>query len=90
MLGQLKEALTRHALAEENVVYPTLRLASSSDAAAAELYREHADAKTQLFVLEQMPEGGDAWLSRMRELQQEVLKHVQTRSGTSSLGCGRL
>jgi hypothetical protein len=48
----LKRTLGKHALAEEDVVYPLL-LQDHSAAKSKELYDEHADIKTHLFEIEQ-------------------------------------
>ena len=54
LLAKLKYALGKHALQEENVIYPALREANSAHDADA-LNSEHGYIKTYLYELETMP-----------------------------------
>lgn len=76
MFKMLKHALQKHAVEEENVIYPALRM-SAMDGAAKELFHDHADIKTALLVLERMPADAPQWLETVRELQSKVMEHVR-------------
>lgn len=52
LLRQLADALTRHAVAEENVIYPAVRQMSLTGIDAMSAVKDHADIKTYLYVLE--------------------------------------
>ena len=68
LLTKLKNALGKHALEEENVIYPALRRANFVHDADA-LNGEHGQVKTFLYELENMPKTGPAWLARVREFR---------------------
>lgn len=75
LLG-IKEGLTKHALQEEDVVYPALREAGI-EAETKELYSEHADIKTYLHELEQKPKDDPQWLERVRAFHTLIRHHVR-------------
>jgi hemerythrin superfamily protein len=72
----IKHALQKHAMEEENVIYPALRM-SAMDGPARELFHDHADIKTGLLVLERMQADDPRWLEAARELQARVMEHVR-------------
>lgn len=76
LLQRIKAALTRHAVEEENVLYPLLRLEEHGEEARA-LAEEHAGAKTLLYELEQIPPGDRRWIERLRALRRELESHMQ-------------
>ncbi len=76
LFAKLKNALGKHALEEENVIYPALREANSTHDADA-LNGEHGYVKTFLFELENMPKSSPAWLSRLREFRQMLESHIR-------------
>lgn len=75
LLG-IKQGLTKHALQEEDVVYPSLREAGI-EADTKELYAEHADIKTYLHELEQKPKDDPNWLERVRSFHTLIQHHVR-------------
>jgi len=76
LLLALEQALGKHALQEEDVVYPHLRMVGI-EAESKALSSEHADIKTYLHELEQTPKDDPKWLARVREFQTLVRHHVQ-------------
>ena len=75
LLAQLKHALAKHAIEEENVVYPALRDAGER-AAAEELIREHGDVKHFLYDLENMPRNSPDFLETIGEFRREIEAHM--------------
>ena len=75
LLAQLKHALAKHAIEEENVVYPALRDAGQREG-AEELVREHGDIKHYLYDLENMPRNAPAFLETIKALRREVEEHA--------------
>jgi hemerythrin superfamily protein len=76
LLGKLKAALGKHALEEENVIYPALREANSVHDADA-LTGEHGYVKTFLYELENMPAEGPAWLAKARTFRSMLEEHIR-------------
>ena len=76
MLTKIKNALGKHALEEENVIYPALREANSVHDADA-LNAEHGYVKTYLYELENMPKEGSAWLAKAREFRAMLETHMR-------------
>jgi hemerythrin superfamily protein len=76
LLAKLKYALTKHALEEENVLYPALRQANhASD--ADHLGEEHGYVKTYLYELETMPKDSPEWLARVRDFRTMIESHMR-------------
>lgn len=76
LLMKLKYALTKHAIEEENVVYPALRQANSTHDADA-LTAEHGYVKTYLYELENMPKNNPEWLARVRDFRAMIEEHIR-------------
>jgi hemerythrin superfamily protein len=76
LLAKLKYQLTKHALEEENVVYPALRQANIAHDADA-LESEHGYVKTYLYELETMPNDSPEWLARVRDFRAMIEKHMR-------------
>lgn len=76
LLLKLKQALTKHALEEENVVYPSLRRAGEGNA-ADELYREHAQVKQYLFELGSLRKDSPDWLPKVKRFREEISAHME-------------
>ena len=72
----LKRKLAKHALAEEDVVYPLLHNEGRDTAASKELYDEHADMKILLFELEELLKSGGDWSREVRSLRDLIQDHV--------------
>ena len=76
LLAKLKYMLTKHALEEENVIYPALRQANSAHDADA-LESEHGYVKTYLYELETMPNDSPEWLARVRDFRAMIEEHMR-------------
>lgn len=76
LLTQMKHALAKHALEEENTVYPALREAGEV-AGADELNAEHGYVKQYLYELENMPNTGDAFLQKVRKFRADIEDHMR-------------
>jgi hemerythrin superfamily protein len=76
LLHKLKYALTKHALEEENVVYPALRQANETEE-ADELNSDHGYVKTYLYELENMPNDDPQWIARVRDFRAMIEEHMR-------------
>ena len=76
ILTKIKNALGKHALEEENVVYPALREANEAHDADA-LNGEHGYVKTFLYELENMPKSSPEWIERVRAFRQLLQEHIR-------------
>jgi iron-sulfur cluster repair protein YtfE (RIC family) len=73
----LKRTLGKHALAEEDVVYPVLHAQAGAEEAAKRLYAEHGDIKIHLYAIEQALKDGGGWAPHVQALQTLVARHIQ-------------
>jgi hemerythrin superfamily protein len=76
LLAKLKYALSKHAIEEENVIYPALRQANETHNADA-LTAEHGYVKTYLYELESMPNDSPEWLARVRDFRSMIEEHMR-------------
>jgi hemerythrin superfamily protein len=76
LLAKLKYALTKHALEEENVVYPALRQANETEE-ADDLNSDHGYVKTYLYELENMPNDDPQWIARVRDFRAMIEEHMR-------------
>ena len=76
MLAQLKHALAKHALQEENVIYPALRDAGQTEAADG-LNQDHGYVKQYLYELENCPKSSEQFLGILRKFRTDLEKHVR-------------
>jgi hemerythrin superfamily protein len=76
LLAKLKAALDKHAVEEENVIYPALRQANLAHDADA-LNSEHGYVKTYLYELESMPKDSPDWLARVRDFRAMLQEHMR-------------
>jgi hemerythrin-like domain-containing protein len=74
-LTQLKHALMKHAIEEENVIYPALRESGQREA-ADELTREHGYVKQRLYELENTPSASPDWIAKVRRFRAEIEAHM--------------
>jgi hemerythrin superfamily protein len=81
-LMQIKRALTAHALAEEDVVYPMLREEVGALEASDRLFREHAEIKIHLYKLEHLRVDDSGWDQEMRALRDLVARHAADEENT--------
>ncbi|MFS0738087.1 hemerythrin domain-containing protein [Sphingomonas sp. 1P06PA] len=76
LLVQLKHALGKHAVEEENIVYCALR--DQNDAAHADsLNHDHGYVKQYLYDLEKMPHHEPAWMAKLVEFRGALEKHMR-------------
>jgi len=73
----LKRTLAKHALAEEDVVYPVLYERAHAVEEAKKLYSEHADMKIHLYGLEEALKQGLNWDTRVQALRSLIRRHVE-------------
>lgn len=75
LLHKVKTALTRHAIEEENVVYPALR-AAGQIAAVESLTQEHGDVKFRLYQLTDLLEDGPAFDAVLADFMADLFAHM--------------
>jgi hemerythrin-like domain-containing protein len=73
----LKRKLSKHAMAEEDVVYPIVHQKAGEPERSKHLYDEHADMKILLYELEQRVMKGQNWSDAVARLQDVVERHIQ-------------
>jgi iron-sulfur cluster repair protein YtfE (RIC family) len=73
----LKRTLGKHAMAEEDVVYPLLHDTANAAEESKHLYDEHADMKIHLYELEDLLKQNADWTPVVRSLRQIIEGHVQ-------------
>ncbi|RYY23059.1 MAG: hemerythrin domain-containing protein [Sphingomonadales bacterium] len=76
LLSHLKHALMKHAIEEENVIYPALREAGQREAADA-LNQEHGYVKQYLYELENIPKASPDWIVKLREFRADIETHMR-------------
>jgi hemerythrin superfamily protein len=81
LLEGVADALTRHAVEEENVIYPALSRAGLEEG-AAELYAEHAEMKTILGEMMSLETDDPAWIDRARALKTLIYAHVRAEENS--------
>jgi iron-sulfur cluster repair protein YtfE (RIC family) len=77
LLLAIKRSLTAHALAEEDVVYPLLKMQAGKESDARQLYMEHAEIKMHLNKLESLPKGDAAFRPTAHALRDLVAHHAR-------------
>jgi len=76
LLMNLKHMLAKHAMEEENAVYPALRDAGEAEA-ADHLNNDHGYVKQYLYDLTVMPKDSPAWIAKIRQFRTDIEKHMQ-------------
>lgn len=76
LLTQMKHALGKHALQEENAVYATMRDKGMTEG-ADELNHEHGYVKQFLFDLTELSRSDAEWLPKLREFRKLIEDHVR-------------
>lgn len=76
LLAQMKHALGKHALEEENVIYPALREIGEVEG-ADELNQEHGYVKQYLYELENLPNGSPEFLPKLRKFRDYIESHMR-------------
>jgi hemerythrin superfamily protein len=77
MLLRVKRMLGKHAMAEEDVVYPLLHDRAHAETETRQLYDEHADIKIHLYELEQMVRNNEDWRHRVMSLRRLIETHAR-------------
>lgn len=80
LLMQIKHALAKHALQEENVIYPALRDGGQKEQ-ADHLNHDHGYVKQFLYDLENMPNESPAFLTKVAEFRAELERHMSEEEG---------
>ena len=76
LLAKIAYALSKHALQEENVIYPAIR-DSDQGVASRELAAEHFDMKTYLHELDRLEKDDPRWLGKLKAFRKLVKEHVR-------------
>jgi hemerythrin superfamily protein len=76
LLMNLKHMLAKHALEEENVIYPALRETGEVEA-ADELNRDHGYVKQYLYELSEMPKDSPLWIGKLRKFRSDIERHMR-------------
>src|SRR5688572_28139366 len=77
LLLRVKRMLGKHAMAEEDVVYPLLHDRAHAETETRLLYDEHADIKIHLYELEQMAMRNEDWRHRVISLRRLIETHAK-------------
>ena len=72
----LKRRLAKHAMAEEDVVYPLVRKQMANEDQGKHLYDEHADMKTLLYDIEARLMAGQDWSAPVGQLRDLIRSHI--------------
>ncbi|UAK25411.1 hemerythrin domain-containing protein [Sphingomonas nostoxanthinifaciens] len=81
LLMNLKHMLSKHALEEENVIYPALRDAGMI-AEADGLNKDHGYVKQYLYDLTEMPKDSPSWIAKVRAFRTDIEKHMREEEET--------
>ena len=76
LVSAVEDLLARHAMEEENVVYPALRAAGLESAVAAQL-QDHADMRLLLRELEGMPPEAPGFADAAGKLKDLIDQHIR-------------
>jgi len=76
LLAQLKHALAKHALQEENTIYPALRDVGEVEA-ADQLNADHGYVKQYLYELENCPRNSERFADIVGRFRTDLDKHVR-------------
>lgn len=77
----LKEALIKHAHAEEKVFYPPLREKQQSHDMVEHGIDEHHTVENLLQKLDGIPADSDDWIDALQNLKEKVQDHVREEEG---------
>jgi hemerythrin-like domain-containing protein len=76
LLTKIAYALNKHAIEEENVIYPALSENAYAEA-ARHLAEEHQEAKTFIYDLRRISSGDPSWLLKAREFWTKLEQHMR-------------
>ena len=74
---RFKRTIGKHAMAEEDIVYPLLKTQAERHEATQKLYREHASMKIHLFELEAAIHSDTEWAEAVAALRGEIEPHAR-------------
>ena len=77
IFDEIKEALTLHAMLEEEFFYPLLEQAPETEALARSALAEHELIKRLLSELERADDSTDHWREKLSLLEAHVARHVR-------------
>lgn len=77
-----KRTIGKHAMAEEDIVYPLLKTQAERHETTQKLYREHASMKIHLFELEGAIHHDEEWRDAVRALRSEIEPHARDEEET--------
>lgn len=77
-----KRTIGKHAMAEEDIVYPLLKTDAERHEATQKLYREHASMKIHLFELERAIHQENEWRDAVLALRSEIEPHAREEEET--------
>lgn len=77
-----KRTIGKHAMAEEDIVYPLLKTDAERHEATTKLYREHASMKIHVFELERAIHQDEEWGAAVRALHSEIEPHARDEEET--------
>ena len=80
LLMHVKHALTKHAMQEENVIYPALRDHGLKEEADA-LTHDHGYVKQYLFDLAEMDPASADWMDKVRSFRSDLEEHIEQEEG---------
>jgi len=72
-----KRSLGKHAIAEEDVVYPLLYDKAGSRDAAKRLYSEHAEMKIHMYQIESALDAKSRWKEHVRSVHDLIRRHIR-------------
>jgi hemerythrin superfamily protein len=79
---RLKRKLAKHALAEEDVVYPIVTNGAAAGKDRKHLYDEHADMKILLYEIERKIHDREDWSQAVLQLRSLIRAHVDEEERT--------
>ncbi len=74
---RFKRTIGKHALAEEDIIYPLLQSDAERKEATEKLYQEHASMKVHLFELQRSIRDEEGWRTHVRALRAEIEPHAR-------------
>ncbi len=74
---RFKRTIGKHALAEEDIIYPWLQNDAERKEATEKLYQEHASMKVHLFELQRSIHDEQGWRTHVRALRAEIEPHAR-------------
>lgn len=80
-LFKIKAEIDSHMAGEEKLYYPLLEEKEESRDVARKAYIEHNEARALMYELEGMDENSEDWTTRLSELREAIVHHVEDEEG---------